>query len=98
MPKRRPEHQPQRTCAVCREVHPKRSMTRVVRQADGAVMVDPSGKAPDRFELLRLEELVLGDLAGGDIDHGRKDLHAVRGFDRSEAYLDREFGSILAAR
>jgi predicted RNA-binding protein YlxR (DUF448 family) len=48
MPKRRPEHQPQRTCAVCRDVHPKRSMTRVVRHADGTVAVDPSGKAPGR--------------------------------------------------
>ena len=48
MPKRRPEHQPQRTCAVCREVHPKRSMTRVVRHPDGSVAVDPSGKAPGR--------------------------------------------------
>ena len=48
MPKRRPEHQPQRTCAVCREVHPKRSMTRVVRRADGSVAVDPSGKALGR--------------------------------------------------
>ena len=48
MPKRRPEHQPQRTCAVCRDVHPKRSMTRVVRGADGSVSVDPSGKAPGR--------------------------------------------------
>jgi predicted RNA-binding protein YlxR (DUF448 family) len=48
MPKRRPEDQPQRTCAVCRDVHPKRSMTRVVRRADGSVAVDPSGKAPGR--------------------------------------------------
>jgi len=48
MPKRRPEHQPLRTCAVCREVHPKRSMTRVVRLADGSILVDPSGKAPGR--------------------------------------------------
>jgi predicted RNA-binding protein YlxR (DUF448 family) len=48
MPKRRPDHQPQRTCAVCREVHPKQSMTRVVRRADGAVTVDHSGKAPGR--------------------------------------------------
>ncbi len=48
MPKRRPDHQPQRTCAVCREVHPKRSMTRVVRGVDGSVTVDPSGKAPGR--------------------------------------------------
>jgi predicted RNA-binding protein YlxR (DUF448 family) len=48
MPKRRPEHQPLRTCAVCREVHPKRSMTRVVRLADGSILVDPTGKAPGR--------------------------------------------------
>jgi len=48
MPKRRPEHQPLRTCAVCRDVHPKRSMTRVVRLADGSIVVDPSGKAPGR--------------------------------------------------
>ena len=48
MPKRRPEHQPERTCAVCRSVHPKREMTRVVRGADGSVAVDPSGKAPGR--------------------------------------------------
>ena len=48
MPKRTPEHQPQRTCAVCRDVHPKRSMIRVVRHADGSVAVDPGGKAPGR--------------------------------------------------
>ena len=48
MPKRRPDHQPLRTCAVCREVHPKRSMTRVVRVADGSILVDPSGKAAGR--------------------------------------------------
>ena len=48
MPNRRPEHQPLRTCAVCRDVHPKRSMTRVVRLADGSILVDPTGKAPGR--------------------------------------------------
>jgi predicted RNA-binding protein YlxR (DUF448 family) len=48
MPKRRPDHQPLRTCAVCREVHPKRSMSRLVRRADGSVTIDPTGKAPGR--------------------------------------------------
>jgi hypothetical protein len=48
MPKRRPDHQPLRTCAVCRDVHPKRSMSRLVRNADGSVTVDPTGKAPGR--------------------------------------------------
>jgi predicted RNA-binding protein YlxR (DUF448 family) len=48
MPKRRPDHQALRTCAVCREVHPKRSMSRLVRRADGSVAVDPTGRAPGR--------------------------------------------------
>jgi predicted RNA-binding protein YlxR (DUF448 family) len=48
MPKRRPDHVPMRTCAVCREVKPKRSMTRVVRGADGSASIDPTGKAAGR--------------------------------------------------
>jgi predicted RNA-binding protein YlxR (DUF448 family) len=48
MPKRKPDHQSERTCAVCRTVHPKRAMTRFVRAADGTVAVDRSGKAPGR--------------------------------------------------
>ena len=48
MPKRRPDHQPLRSCAVCREVHPKREMTRIVRRADGSVAFDASGKAAGR--------------------------------------------------
>lgn len=48
MPKRRPDHQPLRTCAVCREVRPKRSMSRLVRRADGSIVLDPTGKAPGR--------------------------------------------------
>ena len=48
MPKRRPDHVPLRTCAVCRQVYPKRSMSRVVRTADGSVSIDPSGKAAGR--------------------------------------------------
>jgi predicted RNA-binding protein YlxR (DUF448 family) len=48
MPKRRPDHQPQRTCAVCRTVHPKREMQRVIRTADGELVMDPSGRLPGR--------------------------------------------------
>jgi uncharacterized protein len=48
MPKRRPEHTPLRTCAVCRGVHPKQSMARLVRRPDGSVTVDPTGKAAGR--------------------------------------------------
>ena len=39
---------PQRTCVACRSVGDKRSFIRVVRDAEGEVHVDPSGKAPGR--------------------------------------------------
>jgi len=44
---RRRRHVPQRTCVGCREVLPKRSLTRIVRGPDG-VKVDLTGKAPGR--------------------------------------------------
>jgi len=37
-----------RTCAVCREVRPKRSMTRVVRRPDGSIALDSGGRAAGR--------------------------------------------------
>lgn len=39
---------PQRTCVACRGVKPKREMVRIVRSADGMVMVDPTGKKAGR--------------------------------------------------
>ena len=39
---------PQRTCVACRRVADKRTFVRFVRDADGEVHVDPSGKAPGR--------------------------------------------------
>lgn len=39
---------PQRTCVVCREVAPKRTLMRLVRTPDGAVVLDPRGKASGR--------------------------------------------------
>jgi uncharacterized protein len=48
MPKRRPDHVPTRTCAVCRTSHPKREMTRVVRAPDLSIHRDDTGRAPGR--------------------------------------------------
>lgn len=48
MPKRRPDRQPQRTCAVCRQVRTKREMQRMVRTANGDAVLDPSGRMPGR--------------------------------------------------
>jgi len=39
---------PQRTCIACRRVDQKRSFVRFVRDAEGDVHVDSSGKAPGR--------------------------------------------------
>jgi uncharacterized protein len=48
MPKRRPDHVPTRTCAVCRTQRPKREMVRVVRTADGTVVRDDTGRQAGR--------------------------------------------------
>ena len=48
MPKRRPDHIPTRTCAVCRTSRPKREMIRLVRTADGSVQRDETGRRPGR--------------------------------------------------
>ena len=48
MPKRRPDHIVERTCAVCRSTYAKAEMRRVVRGADGTVAWDPSGRAAGR--------------------------------------------------
>ncbi|MDD5590427.1 MAG: YlxR family protein [Dehalococcoidales bacterium] len=41
-------HIPQRTCVACRQVKPKREMTRLVRVSGGAIEVDTSGRKPGR--------------------------------------------------
>lgn len=48
MPKRRPDHVPTRTCAVCRTSRAKREMTRIVRAADGSIAPDETGRRPGR--------------------------------------------------
>jgi predicted RNA-binding protein YlxR (DUF448 family) len=40
-------HIPQRTCVACREVLPKRSLTRVVRSQQG-IVIDSTGKMAGR--------------------------------------------------
>jgi uncharacterized protein len=48
MPKRRPDHIPTRTCAVCRTSRPKREMDRLVRTQDGLIHRDPTGRLAGR--------------------------------------------------
>ena len=39
---------PMRMCIACREMKPKTEMTRVVKNANGEIFADPTGKAAGR--------------------------------------------------
>ncbi|MBE7068491.1 MAG: YlxR family protein [Clostridiales bacterium] len=39
---------PMRTCIACRQMKPKKEMTRVVKTADGEIFADPTGKVSGR--------------------------------------------------
>ena len=58
VPKERKKHKhvPQRTCVGCREVHPKRSLIRIVRTQEG-IFIDPSGKVSGRGTYLHNRKL-----------------------------------------
>lgn len=44
----KPKHVPQRTCSACRRTDAKRGLIRLVRDADGRVRVDPTGRQAGR--------------------------------------------------
>ena len=44
----KPRHDPARTCVACREEAGKQELIRFVRRPDGAVALDPSGRASGR--------------------------------------------------
>jgi len=44
----RPKHVPQRICVACRRADAKRALIRLVRDADGRVHIDPTGKRNGR--------------------------------------------------
>ena len=68
-----PKHIPQRTCIGCRTVQEKRRLVRVVRQPDGHVRLDPSGKAPGRGAYVHLQQTCWQQaLNGGRLAHALK--------------------------
>ena len=44
----RRKHVPLRSCIACRETFPKRELIRIVRTPEGAIEIDPKGKAAGR--------------------------------------------------
>ena len=53
---------PLRMCIACREMKPKVEMTRVVRNAEGEIKLDPTGKAPGRGAYVCNDEACLKKL------------------------------------
>ena len=78
------KHIPQRTCVGCREVQGKRQLTRVVRQADGRVQIDSTGKAPGRGAYVHnLAACWQQALNGGRLAHALK-IEQINETDRAE--------------
>ena len=62
MPKKK--NIPMRMCIACKEMKPKAEMTRVVRDAEGEIAPDPTGKAPGRGAYICSGEDCLKKLIG----------------------------------
>jgi hypothetical protein len=78
------KHIPQRTCVGCRQVQGKRQLVRVVRQADGHVRLDVTGKAPGRGAYVHATgECWHNALSGGRLAHALK-LDRIEETDRAE--------------
>ncbi len=53
---------PMRMCIACRQMKPKKEMTRVVKTADGEISADPTGKAAGRGAYICGDEACLKKL------------------------------------
>lgn len=49
---------PMRKCVVSQEMHPKKELLRIVRNKEGEVSIDPTGKKPGRGAYIALDPKV----------------------------------------
>jgi uncharacterized protein len=63
----RPRHVPVRTCVVCREQDAKRGLIRIVRTPEGAIHLDPTGRANGRGAYLCHKPSCWAKAAQGEI-------------------------------
>lgn len=61
-------HLPQRTCIACRKVSEKQGLIRLVRAADGGILVDADGKLKGRGAYLCRDCLTAG-VGGKNLEH-----------------------------
>lgn len=83
----RPKHVPQRTCIGCRQEAGKRVLVRIVRNTEGQVVLDATGKANGRGAYLHANRPCWEKaLKGGTINHALKltpastDIEALRAY------------------
>lgn len=50
---------PQRKCVVTNEMKPKQSMIRIVRNKEGEVSIDPTGKKNGRGAYMTIDQVVI---------------------------------------
>ncbi len=50
------KREPMRLCLACRQMQSKKQMVRVVRQVDGTICIDPTGKLSGRGAYMCLEK------------------------------------------
>ena len=60
---------PMRMCIACREMKPKKEMTRVAKNADGEIFFDPTGKAPGRGSYVCAEAACLKKMSDKKLLH-----------------------------
>ena len=60
---------PMRMCIACREMKPKKEMTRVVKNADGEIFFDPTGKAAGRGAYVCAEAICLKKMSDKKLLH-----------------------------
>jgi predicted RNA-binding protein YlxR (DUF448 family) len=82
----RHKHVPQRTCVGCREVLPKRSLIRIVRNSE-AVQVDPTGKLAGRGAYLHDRRSCWERGLNGALSHALKTELTVQDRERLSAFM-----------
>jgi predicted RNA-binding protein YlxR (DUF448 family) len=82
----RRKHVPQRTCVGCREVLPKRSLIRIVRNSE-AVQIDPTGKLAGRGAYLHDRRSCWEQGLKGALSHALKTELTVQDRERLSEFM-----------
>jgi len=89
------KHKPRRTCIGCREVDAKRTLTRIVRTAEG-VVVDPHGKLNGRGAYLHENRSCWEKGLDGRLAHALKTKLSAEEIAHLTAYIEEQTQSLSA--